>query len=81
MAPKGQREWKHRLKHMEVYGPISSVTALGQTIVIIHDKQAALELMEKRATSHSGRPTATFAMDMWAMPCYCKIPVTSFSDS
>lgn len=64
MPPKGQREWKHWLGHMDIYGPVSSVTALGQTIIILHDKQAALELMERRATTHSGRPTATFAMEM-----------------
>lgn len=64
MPPRGQAEWKHWLKHMELYGPVSSVTAMGQTIIIIHDKQAALELMEKRATVHSGRPTAIFAMEM-----------------
>lgn len=64
MPPKGQGEWNHWLKHREVYGPISSVTALGQTIIILHDKQAASELMEKRGTIHSGRPTATFAMEM-----------------
>lgn len=65
MPPKGQSEWKHWLKHMELYGPVSSVTALGKTIIVIHDKQSALELMEKRATTYSGRPSATFAMDMW----------------
>lgn len=64
MPPKGQGEWMHWLKHVDIYGSISSVTALGQTIIILHDKQAALELMERRATIHSGRPTATFAMEL-----------------
>lgn len=64
MPPKGQEEGKHWLKHMDIYGPISSVTTLGQTIIVLHDKQAALELMERRATSHSGRPTAIFGMEM-----------------
>lgn len=64
MPLKGQCEWKHWLKHMELYGPVSSVTALGKTIVILHDKQSASELMDKRATTYSGRPTSTFAMDM-----------------
>lgn len=64
MPPKGQGEWKHWLKHLAAYGPISSVTVLGRTIILIHDKQAALELMEKRASINSGRPTATFVMEM-----------------
>lgn len=68
MPPKGQCEWKHWLKHTELYGPVSSVTALGKTIIILHYKQSALELMEKRATTYSGRPTSTFAMDMWVHP-------------
>lgn len=65
MPPKGQVEWRHWIKHKDRYGPISSVTALGQTIVLLHNKQSALELMEKRATTHSGRPTSTFALKMY----------------
>ncbi|KAF2198912.1 cytochrome protein [Delitschia confertaspora ATCC 74209] len=60
----GDKEYLHWLKHRDTYGPISSVTVLGQTIIIIHDKNLASELMEKRAPNHSGRPVLVFGMQM-----------------
>ena len=47
-----------------IIGPISSVTALGQTMVILNDAQAAIDLLEKRSAIHSSRPTMTFATEM-----------------
>jgi hypothetical protein len=60
----GKPEFEHWIKHKDRYGPISSVTALGLTMIIIHDKSMALELLEKRGVRHSGRPRTKFAMDM-----------------
>ncbi|KAF2197060.1 cytochrome P450 [Delitschia confertaspora ATCC 74209] len=59
-----KKEYLHWLEHKDTYGPISSITVLGQTIVIIHDKSLALELMEKRGTIHSGRPVPVFGVTM-----------------
>jgi len=72
LPPPGAPEYQHWLKHKDQYGPISSVTVLGQTLIILHDKQAAFELMERRANIHSGRPKMKFGFDMyiyeaWAM--------------
>lgn len=64
LPPPGQPEWKHWLKFKDLYGPISSITVLGQTLIIIHDKEAASELMEKRAGNYSSRPYAPFADGM-----------------
>jgi cytochrome P450 len=64
MPPAGIPEYQHWLKHKDLYGPISSVTVLGQTIIIIHDKNVALELMEKRSAIYSGRPRMVFAFEM-----------------
>ena len=64
LPPKGAREWQHWLKHKEVYGPISSVTVFGQTLVIINDFRMAIELMEKRSALHSSRPPMVFCNDM-----------------
>lgn len=64
LPPPGAREYQHWLEHKNLYGPISSVTVLGQTIVIIHDKAVAVELMDKRANVHSGRPKMKFCFDM-----------------
>lgn len=61
----GEEEWLHYAKHKDLYGPISSVTVLGQTIVIINDYKTALDLFERRGTNYSGRPVMHFAGDMY----------------
>lgn len=68
LPPPGIPESQHWLKHKELYGPISSLTVLGQTIIIIHDKNVALELMEKRSSIYSGRPRMVFAFEMYLTP-------------
>ncbi|KAJ5594389.1 uncharacterized protein N7459_000597 [Penicillium hispanicum] len=42
-------------------GPLSSVTVLGQTIVIINDRSLALHILEKNSAKHSSRPHLVFA--------------------
>jgi hypothetical protein len=64
LPPQGSQEYLHWLRFKERYGPLSSITILGQTMIIIHDREIALELMEKRASKHSGRPNMKFAMEM-----------------
>lgn len=64
LPPPGVPEYQHWLQHKERYGLLSSITVLGQTMIIIHDKEAAFELMEKRAQKHSGRPSMKFGMEM-----------------
>lgn len=64
LPPPGVPEYQHWLKHKEQYGPLSSVTVLGQTMLIIHDKRVAFELMEKRASKYSGRPNLKFGIEM-----------------
>ncbi|KAJ5111438.1 hypothetical protein N7532_001973 [Penicillium argentinense] len=60
----GTQDWVHWLKHKPLYGPISSVTVMGQTIIIVNDTQIALELLGKRSAIHSSRPKLVFASDM-----------------
>ncbi|RMJ16492.1 hypothetical protein CDV36_003782 [Fusarium kuroshium] len=60
----GVLEAHHWLKHKDLYGPISSVTVMGQTLVIINDAQLAFELLEKRSVNHSSRPRQIFAGEM-----------------
>jgi hypothetical protein len=64
LLPQGSQEYLHWLQFKDRYGPLSSITILGQTMIIIHDRDIALELMEKRASKHSGRPHMKFAMEM-----------------
>ncbi|PIG79207.1 O-methylsterigmatocystin oxidoreductase [Aspergillus arachidicola] len=61
LPPQGTRDWLHWLKHKDLYGPISSVTAFGQTIIILNEVRLAYELLEKRSAIHSSRPSCTFA--------------------
>lgn len=58
---KGEPEFLHWLKHKDIYGPISSVTVMGLTLVIFHDKEAAQVIMGKKAQKTSGRPQLNFA--------------------
>ncbi|OBT75741.1 hypothetical protein VF21_05955 [Pseudogymnoascus sp. 05NY08] len=60
----GEHEWLHWLKHKELYGPISSITVLGQTMIIINDPEIAFELMRDRSAIHSSRPHQIFSGDI-----------------
>lgn len=46
-------------------GPISSVTVMGQTIVILNDADLTFELFEKRSTKYSSRPKQVVAGEMY----------------
>lgn len=62
--PAGALEYEHWLKHKDLYGPISAVTVLGTTLVLIHDKKAAHDLLELTSLKTSGRPTMVFASEL-----------------
>ncbi|KAL2813599.1 cytochrome P450 [Aspergillus granulosus] len=59
--PNGALEYQHWLRHKKLYGGISSVSVMGMTLVIIHDRQAARELLEQNSNKTSGRPTMVMA--------------------
>jgi hypothetical protein len=65
MPPAGVLECYHWLKHKDLYGPISSVTLLGQTIVIINDSKIAFELLRDRSAIYSSRPSQVFCGEMY----------------
>ncbi|KAJ5915533.1 hypothetical protein N7466_011466 [Penicillium verhagenii] len=60
----GEQDWVHWAKHKELYGPISSITVMGQTIVILNDSRIATDLLVKRSAIHSSRPNLVFASEM-----------------
>ena len=62
LPPKGEPEFLHWFKHKDTYGPISSITLMGLTLVIFHDKEAAHVVMGKKAQKTSARPRMNFAM-------------------
>ncbi|KAF9895198.1 hypothetical protein FE257_000100 [Aspergillus nanangensis] len=61
LPPKGEPEFLHWLKHKDTYGPISSITVMGQTLVIFHDREAAQVVMGQKAQKTSARPQLNFA--------------------
>ncbi|TPX14009.1 uncharacterized protein E0L32_000403 [Thyridium curvatum] len=64
VPPPGVPEFQYWLNHKDLYGPISSVTSLGTTLVIIHDKAVAHDLLDRSSSITSGRPSMTFANKM-----------------
>ncbi|GKT71139.1 cytochrome P450 oxidoreductase [Colletotrichum tofieldiae] len=50
----------HWIKHKDLYGPISCVNVLGNTLIIINDAQIAFDLFEKQSLTFSSRPELTF---------------------
>ncbi|KAF4439928.1 hypothetical protein F53441_12429 [Fusarium austroafricanum] len=64
LPPPGMFEAHHWLKHKGLYGPISSITVMGQTIIIINDWKIASEVLEKRSAIHSSRPQMMMVGDL-----------------
>lgn len=60
----GALEHQHWLKHKDLYGPISSVSVLGMTLIIIHDKKLAHNILDQSASKTSGRPTMVMAGEL-----------------
>ncbi|RHZ47488.1 cytochrome P450 [Aspergillus thermomutatus] len=60
----GEQDWKHWLKYKDSYGPISSISVPGQTIIIVNDSKIAFDLLEKRSSVYSSRPRMVFASKM-----------------
>lgn len=63
MPPRGAPEFRHWLKHKDVYGSISSVTILGRTLVFLHGRDVAREILEKNARLTSGRPKVSYGVE------------------
>lgn len=61
LPPHGTPDYEHWLKHKDKYGPISSITVLGRTMVILHGREAIRQLLDKSSSKTSGRPTMEFA--------------------
>ncbi|KAE8164000.1 cytochrome P450 [Aspergillus tamarii] len=54
------RDWEYWLTHKDLYGPISSLSILGDNIVILNDARYAREILEKRSSIWSSRPSWNF---------------------
>jgi cytochrome P450 len=62
--PPGAVEHEHWLKLKDQYGPVSSVTVMGMTLVFLHGAKETHELLELTSNKTSGRPTNVFANKM-----------------
>ncbi|GAB1197750.1 hypothetical protein APSETT444_007053 [Aspergillus pseudonomiae] len=60
----GCLEWEHWRKHKDLYGPVSSVTTAGHTLVLLNDINVALELLEKRSARYWARPRMVMANEL-----------------
>ncbi|CRL20874.1 Cytochrome P450 [Penicillium camemberti] len=60
----GSKEWEHWLKHKDLYGPISSLVTIGQTVILLNKSDAAYDLLEKRSAIYSSRPQPVFSADL-----------------
>lgn len=49
------------LKTLSLTGPISSVTVLGKTLIIINDRDLAFQILEKNSIKHSSRPHLVYS--------------------
>ncbi|KAH8118950.1 cytochrome P450 [Phellopilus nigrolimitatus] len=56
------KAWMHWKKHKGIHGPISSVTVLGQTIIVLNDYSIASELLKK--DNYADRPSFPFGGEM-----------------
>ncbi|OJJ00341.1 hypothetical protein ASPVEDRAFT_39786 [Aspergillus versicolor CBS 583.65] len=61
MPAAGSPDWLHWLEHKELYGPISTVSVLGQRLIILNDARLAFDLLEKKSLIYSDRPKLPFA--------------------
>ncbi|KAL6864553.1 O-methylsterigmatocystin oxidoreductase [Trichoderma novae-zelandiae] len=61
LPPKDVPDHVHWRSITDEYGPVASVTLLGQPMIFVADRQAAQEILEKKSAVSSGRPAFPFA--------------------
>lgn len=61
LPPSGTLDFEHWLKFKDAYGPISSITLLGQPLILLHDRNAAHDLLVRSSKTTSSRPAIPFA--------------------
>ncbi|KAM0455036.1 hypothetical protein ACHAPV_007923 [Trichoderma viride] len=78
LPPPGVPEFQHWLPFKDKYGSISSVSVLGQTMVILHDSDAVQELLEKTSLKTSARAQLFFASEMCGFAAF--LPAMPYDD-
>ena len=59
-----QYDWLHYASLSKLYGPINSLSALGQTIIILNSPTVIADLLEKRQHIYSDRPQMKFSGEL-----------------
>ncbi|KAG7096665.1 hypothetical protein E1B28_004080 [Marasmius oreades] len=59
-----EKEWLTFAQWGDTYGDISSVTVLGQTIVILNSLKAAVDMLDKKSLIYSDRPVLQMGGEM-----------------
>lgn len=58
----GVPEFEHWLTFKDKYGPINYLSVLNQKWILLHDKEDAIELLEKMSLKTSSRPQLNFML-------------------
>ncbi|EMD67888.1 hypothetical protein COCSADRAFT_349154 [Bipolaris sorokiniana ND90Pr] len=61
LPPSDIPEYQHWLKFKDLYGPISSISLLGQPIIFLHEHDAVRDLLVRSSKITSSRPSFAFA--------------------
>lgn len=64
------KAWLDWRKLKKLYGPLSSVTIFGQTIVVLNDYNTAAELLDRNSAVCSNRPESVFGGEMYTVPLF-----------
>ncbi|SPJ74527.1 related to O-methylsterigmatocystin oxidoreductase [Fusarium torulosum] len=78
LPPAGTAEYKHWAKHNELYGPISHLNVLGTPLIVLNDRDAMHDLLEKKSTKTSSRPWSPFASELCGFGVM--LPVIPYGD-
>lgn len=57
-------EWVQWATYKDIYGPISSITSFGRTLIFLNDLKTAQDLFETRSSIYSNRSILTFSGDL-----------------
>ncbi|CAH0020036.1 unnamed protein product [Clonostachys rhizophaga] len=63
-------EYEHWAKHRDKYGPITSVTVLGRSIIVLNDKQIAVDILDKKSLQTGSRPWLEFGFGLCGFENY-----------
>ncbi|EXJ92437.1 hypothetical protein A1O3_00988 [Capronia epimyces CBS 606.96] len=63
LPPEGSVDFLEFAKHRDLYGPISSLKVVGTTIILLNDKQCAVDILDKESAKTASRPESTFAYE------------------